>query len=185
MMQFKAMIMDQKSMERSITRISHEIIEKNKGVADVVLVGIQTRGVPLAHRIAERIAVIEGVRLPVGELDMTRYRDDLDLTKTAPEGKPTRIPFAIDDRVVVLLDDVIYTGRTVRGAMEALFRMGRPRMIQLGVMVDRGHRELPIRADFVGKNVPTSRLETVKVRYTELDGSEDVTIHEKLKSGNL
>ncbi|OPL08015.1 MAG: transcriptional regulator [delta proteobacterium ML8_F1] len=182
-MQYKAMIMDQKSMERSITRISHEIIEKNKGIGDVVLVGIQTRGVPLARRIAQRIQAIEGVDLPVGELDMTLYRDDLHSDPSKYQSK-TRIPFEIDARIVVLLDDVIYTGRTVRGAMEALFRMGRPRMIQLGVMVDRGHRELPIRADFVGKNVPTSRLEVVKVRYAELDGFEDVAIYDKQKSGN-
>ena len=178
-MEFKALILDKKAMERSIKRIAHEIIERNKGIGDVVLVGVRTRGVPLAERIAEMIETIEGKTVKVGMLDITLYRDDLSTIDTHPRLNDTNIDFPIDDMNVVVIDDVIYTGRTTRAAMDAIFAIGRPQSIQLGVLVDRGHRELPIRADFVGKNVPTSKKEVIKVRLLEVDKTDEVVIYEK------
>ena len=178
-MEFKALIMDKKAMDRSIKRIAHEIIERNKGVENVVLIGVKTRGVPLAERIALMIESIEGVRIPTGTLDITLYRDDLTKIDVNPQINETAIDFSIDDKTVVILDDVIYTGRTTRAAMDAIFAIGRPGSIQLGVLVDRGHRELPIRADFIGKNVPTSRKEVIKVRFSETDKSDEVAIYTK------
>ena len=179
LMELKAIILDEKALNRSITRISHEIIERNKGVKDVVLIGIETRGVPLAHRIAKKIEEIEGDKVLVDTLDITLYRDDLSLISSDPVVKNTGSLCDIDGKAVVLIDDVIYTGRTVRAAMDAVFEMGRPAVIQLGVLIDRGHRELPIRADFVGKNVPTSKQEVIKVRLVETDDVNEVDIYQK------
>jgi len=176
-MQFKAKIMDESAMNRSIKRLAHEIIEHNKGVESVVLVGILSRGVPLAERIAEMIEQIEGVRVPVGSLDITFYRDDLTEIKSEPVVRSNQIPFDINHHNLVLVDDVIYTGRTVRAALDALMDVGRPITIQLAVLVDRGHRELPIRPDYVGKNVPTSRKEIIGVKLEEIDGMNEVVIH--------
>jgi len=178
-MEFKALLLDSKAMNRSIMRVSHEIIEKNKGVKDVVLIGIQTRGVPLAQRISDKIEEIEGKKVPFGTLDITLYRDDLTKLGDGPIVKETKIDFSLDDKTVILIDDVIYTGRTVRAAMDAIFEKGRPKSIQLGVLVDRGHRELPIRADFIGKNVPTSLKEVIKVRLSEIDNVDEVVIYKK------
>lgn len=178
-MEFKALIMDKKAMDRSIKRIAHEIIERNKGVEEVVLIGVRTRGVPLAERIAQMIESIEGVKVPTGILDITLYRDDLTMIDANPQINATDIPFSIDGKTVVILDDVIYTGRTTRAAMDAIFAIGRPDSIQLGVLVDRGHRELPIRADFIGKNVPTSRKEVIKVRFSENDKADEVAIYKR------
>ena len=160
---------------RALTRMAHEIVERNAGCSDLVLVGIRTRGVPLAHRIARLIRDFEGVSVPVGELDVTLYRDDLAGRVKAPSG-PTALPMDVRGRVVVLVDDVLFTGRTIRAAMDALVDFGRPRAIQLLVLIDRGHRELPIRADFVGKNVPTARGELVQVRVKEVDGRDEVVL---------
>ena len=169
-------IMTADEVRRAVIRISHEIVEKQAGTEGLVLVGIQRRGVPLAHRIAEAIREHEGVSIPVGALDITFYRDDLSLVAQQPVVKGTQIPFDLNGRTVVLVDDVLYTGRTIRAAMDALIDFGRPRAIRLAVLVDRGHRELPIRADHVGKNVPTSREETVKVMLEETDGEDGVDI---------
>lgn len=175
----KAVVLDEKAVQRALTRIAHEIIERNKGIEDCVLVGIKTRGIYLAQRLAERIERIEGEQLPVGDLDITLYRDDLTVqTENAePEVKGSSLPVDIAEKKVILVDDVLYTGRTVRAAMDALVDMGRPSQIQLAVLVDRGHRELPIRADFIGKNIPTSRLEKIVVELSETDGGDKVTIH--------
>ncbi len=169
-------IMTAEEIRRAATRISHEIVEKQAGTAGLVLVGIQRRGVPLAQRIADAILEHEGVRVPVGALDITFYRDDLSLIAQSPIVKGTDLPFDINGRTVVLVDDVLYTGRTVRAAMDALVDFGRPQAIRLAVLVDRGHRELPIRADHVGKNVPTSREEIVRVHLEEIDGEDAVEI---------
>lgn len=174
----KAQIMDKEAIRRAITRIAHEIIERNKGTADLVLVGVRRRGVPLACRLAERIREIEGREVPVGILDITLYRDDLSTLATQPVVHSTEVPFPIDGKKVVLVDDVIFTGRTVRAALDALVDLGRPRLIQLAVLVDRGHRELPIRPDYVGKNVPTSSREVVAVNLIEIDGQDMVQIME-------
>lgn len=174
----KAVLMDAEAIRRALTRISHEIVEKNKGVADVILVGIRTRGVPIAERLAEAIERIEGVRPPVGVLDITLYRDDLSTLAYQPVVGPTELPVDITGKIVVLVDDVLYTGRTIRAALDALIDMGRPISIQLAVLIDRGHRELPIRADFVGKNVPTSSHESVSVQLAGIDGEEKVVIRE-------
>ncbi|WP_372727040.1 bifunctional pyr operon transcriptional regulator/uracil phosphoribosyltransferase PyrR [Nocardioides sp.] len=170
-------VLDARDITRALTRISHEILERNKGADDLVLLGIPSRGVPLAQRIAERIASVEGYDVPVGSLDVTMYRDDLRL-KPARALMPTQIPTGgIDDKTVVLVDDVLFSGRTIRSALDALNDLGRPRAVRLAVLVDRGHRELPIRADFVGKNLPTSLVEKVRVTLAGIDDVDAVTIH--------
>ncbi len=179
-MKTKARLMDEKAMERAVTRIAHEILERNHGVAHLVLVGVKTRGVPFAKRIAEKIEQIEGVEISVEMLDITLYRDDL----TEVDEQPTvnqAVNFDVRGKDVVLFDDVIYTGRTVRAALDALVDHGRPRSIQLAVLIDRGHRELPIRPDYVGKNAPTSRNEVISVKFMESDQEDSVTILEKEK----
>ena len=173
----KAQVLDAAALDRALTRIAHEIIEKNGGAKDIAFVGLRTRGVTLARRLATKIAAIDGASLPVGTLDITLYRDDLDL-RGAPVVRGTDIPFTIKDKTVVLVDDVLFTGRTIRAALDALIDLGRPKMIQLAILIDRGHRELPIRPDYVGKNLPTSRRETVAVRLTEHDGEDRVVIEE-------
>ena len=177
-MNIKAVIMDQKAIGRAITRISNEIIERNKGVKDVVLVGIKTRGVPFAQRIADKIEEIEGVKVPNYHLDITLYRDDLKEIGYMPNVNE-EFQGVIDDKIVVLTDDVIYTGRTVRAALDALIHKGRPQKVQLAVLVDRGHREFPIRPDYVGKNVPTSKNEIVGVEFIETDKNDSVVIKER------
>lgn len=169
-------IMTAEEIRRATTRISHEIVEKQAGTAGLALVGIQRRGVPLARRIADAIAEHEGVRVPVGALDITFYRDDLSLVAQQPVVKGTDLPFDLNGSTVVLVDDVLYTGRTIRAAMDALVDFGRPQAIRLAVLVDRGHRELPIRPDFVGKNLPTAADELVHVRLTETDGVDEVVL---------
>lgn len=169
-------IMTADEIRRATIRISHEIVEKQAGTAGLVLIGIQRRGVPLAHRIAEAIFEHEAVRLPVGALDITFYRDDLSLIAQQPIVKGTDLPFDLNGATIVLVDDVLYTGRTIRAAMDALVDFGRPQAIRLAVLVDRGHRELPIRADHVGKNVPTSREELVHVHLEETDAEDGVVI---------
>ncbi|HET7726029.1 MAG TPA: bifunctional pyr operon transcriptional regulator/uracil phosphoribosyltransferase PyrR [Candidatus Limnocylindrales bacterium] len=169
-------IMAAEDIRRAVTRISHEIIEKQAGTQGLALVGIQRRGVPLARRIADAIRENEGAELAVGALDITFYRDDLSLVAQQPIVKGTDLPFPIDARTIILVDDVLYTGRTIRAAMDALVDFGRPQAIRLAVLVDRGHRELPIRADHVGKNVPTSREELVRVQLEEIDGEDAVEI---------
>jgi pyrimidine operon attenuation protein/uracil phosphoribosyltransferase len=173
----KAEVMDAEAIDRALTRIAHEILEANKGCGSVGLAGIMTRGAVLAQRLAERIRRIEGVEVPVGSLDISFYRDDV-ATRLSPEVHRTDIPFDVEGRTVVLVDDVLYTGRTIRAAMDAIMDYGRPAAIQLAVLVDRGHRELPIRADYVGKNVPTARKERVKVLLTETDGRDAAVILE-------
>lgn len=174
----KAEIMDAEAIRRSLIRIAHEIVEKNKGLADVVLIGVQRRGVPMAERLAKFLAEIENQEVPVGELDITLYRDDLTLKSDQPIVGKTHIPFDISGKKVILVDDVLYTGRTVRAALDALMDLGRPKSIEVVVMIDRGHRELPIRADYVGKNVPTSSKEVIHVKLVEVDGVEQVVISE-------
>jgi len=173
-------VLDADRISRSLTRIAHEIIERNRGVDDLALVGIRTRGVPLAKRLAQILRDISHHEVPTGALDITLYRDDL--MRTAVGAQPlirkTEIPFSIDDKRILLVDDVLYTGRTIRAALDALIEFGRPQAIQLIVRVDRGHRELPIKADYVGKNVPTSLSESVQVRLTEIDGRDEVEIQE-------
>lgn len=172
----KACLMDEEAINRALTRISHEIIEKNKGVQDLALIGIQRRGVPLAKCIAEKIAQTEGVQVPIGILDITLYRDDLSMLADVPQINGTDIPFSIMGKKLVLVDDVIFTGRTVRAAIDAIMDCGRPRLIQLAVLIDRGHRELPIRADYVGKNVPTSLEEVIHVNVHAFDGEQNVLL---------
>jgi pyrimidine operon attenuation protein/uracil phosphoribosyltransferase len=171
----KAQVLDEAGLDRALTRIAHEILERNGGAKDVTFVGLRTRGVTLAQRLAAKIAAIDGTTLPVGTLDITLYRDDLDM-RGAPVIRGTDIPFSIKNKTVVLVDDVLYTGRTIRAALDALIDLGRPGMIQLAILVDRGHRELPIRPDYIGKNLPTSRRETVAVRLREHDGEDRVVI---------
>ncbi len=175
----KALILDRAGIDRALTRIAHEIVEKNKGAKELGLIGIQRGGVHLAKRLAARIAAIENVEVPVGSLDITMYRDDLATRKSQPVPQATDIAFDIQDRVIVLVDDVLYTGRTIRAAMNSIMDYGRPRRIQLAVLVDRGHRELPVRADFVGKNLPTSARELVEVMLAEDGGEEKVVIREE------
>jgi pyrimidine operon attenuation protein/uracil phosphoribosyltransferase len=177
----KSQIMDPSDVRRALSRIAHEIVESNRGTDDLVIVGIRTRGAPLADRIAKAIASFEGVDLPSGALDVTLYRDDVGLR--SPRGiESTTVPVDLDGRVVVLVDDVLYTGRTIRAAFDAVLDLGRPKAIRLAVLVDRGHRDLPIRADFVGKNLPTASDEAVKVHLEEIDGEDAVLIGE-LKDG--
>jgi pyrimidine operon attenuation protein/uracil phosphoribosyltransferase len=171
-------LLDGAEIRRALTRVAHEVLERNKGAADVLLVGIAARGDDLARRLAEEILRIEGAVVPVGVLDITFYRDDIGLRAEAPEVHETRIPFDITGKTVILVDDVLYTGRTIRAAMDALMDLGRPRAIQLGVLVDRGHRELPIRADYVGKNVPTRADDLVRVLVKEMDGADAVEVGE-------
>ncbi|MDP8921423.1 MAG: bifunctional pyr operon transcriptional regulator/uracil phosphoribosyltransferase PyrR [Chloroflexota bacterium] len=168
-------LMSADDMRRALSRMAHEIVERNGGTANLALVGIRTRGVPLARRIGRLIAEFEGDAVPIGELDVTLYRDDLSRRVKLPAG-PTALPVDVDGRTVVIVDDVLYTGRSVRAAMDALIDYGRPRAIQLAVLVDRGHRELPIRADYVGKNVPTARSEVVVVNVSEVDGRDEVVL---------
>jgi pyrimidine operon attenuation protein/uracil phosphoribosyltransferase len=172
--QQKAQVMDKDDIRRALTRIAHEIIERNKGAERLAIVGIRRKGVPLAERLAKLINNIEGIRVPVGALDITLYRDDI-MTRQHAVGQ-TEIDFDVNDRTIILVDEVIYTGRTVRCALDALMDIGRPAAIQLAVLVDRGHRELPIRPDFVGKNLPTSRRETVDVHLEEIEGEDKVFI---------
>jgi pyrimidine operon attenuation protein/uracil phosphoribosyltransferase len=179
----KAILMDAAMIDRALTRIAHEILEKNKGLADLYLIGIQRRGVPLAERIAAKIGAIEGVAPQVGILDITFYRDDLSMLAEHPVINNTSLPFVIQDKKLVLVDDVLYTGRTCRAAIEALFDLGRPSQIQLAILIDRGHRELPIRADYTGKNVPTSRSEVVHVMLQEVDGQDGVVLSELEQKG--
>ncbi|HEX9821275.1 MAG TPA: bifunctional pyr operon transcriptional regulator/uracil phosphoribosyltransferase PyrR [Methylomirabilota bacterium] len=173
----KAQVLDDAALDRALTRIAHEILEKNGGAKDLAFVGLRTRGVTLARRLAAKIAAIDGATLPVGTLDITLYRDDLDM-RGAPVIRGTDIPFSIKNKTVVLVDDVLYTGRTIRAALDALIDLGRPGMIQLAILIDRGHRELPIRPDFIGKNLPTSKRESVAVRLREHDGEDRVVIEE-------
>jgi pyrimidine operon attenuation protein/uracil phosphoribosyltransferase len=178
-MKEKAIVLDRETITRSLVRIAHEIVEKNKGIADVCLVGIRTRGVFLAQRLAEYIRNIENKVVPVGTLDITLYRDDLTLIAAQPIVHKTEISFDLEGKNIVLVDDVLYSGRTIRCAMDALIDLGRPKTIQLAVLIDRGHRELPIRPDYVGKNIPTAKNETVEVRLVEKDGKDEVIIVEQ------
>ncbi|MBK5297855.1 MAG: bifunctional pyr operon transcriptional regulator/uracil phosphoribosyltransferase PyrR [Vicinamibacteria bacterium] len=171
-------VMDADRIQRSLTRIAHEIVERNSAIDEIAIVGIRERGVPLARRLAKRLHEITGHQVPTGALDITLYRDDLMRHAVGPQPvvRSTDILFNIDDRLILLVDDVLYTGRTIRAALDALIDFGRPKAIQLAVLIDRGHRELPIKADYVGKNVPTSRRESVQVRLEEVDGHDDVLI---------
>jgi pyrimidine operon attenuation protein/uracil phosphoribosyltransferase len=173
-----SVVLDADRMARSLARIAHEILERNRGIDEIAFVGIRTRGVPLARRIAKFIQDTSGHEVPTGSLDITLYRDDLMRTPVGPQPvvRRTEIPFSIDDKRILLVDDVLYTGRTIRAALDALIDFGRPKAIQLIVLVDRGHRELPIKADYVGKNVPTSASESVQVHLTEIDGRDEVEI---------
>ena len=173
----KAQVLDATALDRALTRIAHEILERNGGAKDLAFVGLRTRGVTLAQRLTAKIAAIDGTTLPVGTLDITLYRDDLDM-RGAPVIRGTDIPFSIKNKTVILIDDVLFTGRTIRAALDALIDLGRPKMIQLAILVDRGHRELPIRPDYIGKNLPTSKRESVAVRLREHDGEDRVVIEE-------
>ena len=178
-MKFKARIMSSEDIDRALIRLSHQIIEKNNGVNNLCLIGIKTRGVPLAERIAANIKRIENVAVEVGQLDITLYRDDLSKVNSDPIVNSTNIPFSIEKKIVVLVDDVIFTGRTARAALDALMSLGRPAKIQLCELIDRGHSELPIKANYVGKNIPTSLSEVVMVQLVEIDGVSSVVINEK------
>ncbi len=173
-----AIVMDADRLSRSLARIAHEILERNRGMDDLALVGIRSRGVPSAARIARELKTIAGADVPTGALDITLYRDDLMRHAVGPQPviRRTEIPFSIDDKVILLVDDVLYTGRTIRAALDALIDFGRPRAIQLVALVDRGHRELPIRADYVGRNIPTSQQQSVQVRLVEIDGRDEVEV---------
>lgn len=177
-MNLKAVILDEKGIMRTLTRIAHEIIEKNKGIEDLVFIGIKRRGVPIAERLAKNILEIEGKNIPVGSVDITFYRDDLSLLEEKPANKTISLGVDVKGKKVILVDDVIYTGRTARAAIDAVIDAGRPQMIQLASLVDRGHRELPIRADYVGKNIPTSKNEIISVELLEIDGLDQVKIYE-------
>ena len=172
-------VMDADRMSRTLSRIAHEILERNRGLEEMALIGIRARGVPIAARIAKHLRELAGVDVPTGSLDITLYRDDLGRQTTSrpqPVIRRTDIPFSLDDRLILLVDDVLYTGRTIRAALDALIDFGRPRAIQLIVLIDRGHRELPIRADYVGRNIPTSRQQSVQVRLSEIDGRDEVEV---------
>jgi len=173
-----AIVMDADRVSRSLTRIAHEILERNRGVENLALVGIRARGVPIAERLAAALKGLTGIDVPTGALDITLYRDDLMRHAVGPQPviRRTEIPFSIDDRLILLVDDVLYTGRTIRAALDALIDFGRPKAIQLVALVDRGHRELPIRADYVGRNIPTSQQQSVQVRLAELDGRDEVEV---------
>lgn len=175
-MKVKSQILDQSAIERAIRRMAHEIVEQNKGLDNIYLVGIRSRGVPLAHRLAEYLKQIEDTSVPVGVIDITLYRDDLSTISHQPVLKGSELDFEIEDANIILVDDVLYTGRTVRAAFDALLDFGRPRKIQLCVLIDRGHRELPIKANYVGKNVPTAQNEIIKVSFAETDGEDSVKI---------
>lgn len=192
MQQTELVLMDDTAIRRALTRIAHEILERNKGFEDCVLIGIRTRGIHLARRVAEKIVEIEGANVPIGEVDVTRYRDDRTisapphvtaLSEEAAALEAGRQSLVVHKKKVILFDDVLYTGRTVRAAMDALMDLGRPQSIQLAVLVDRGHRELPIRPDYVGKNVPTSRMESIEVHLTESDGADQVLITGQRRQG--
>jgi len=178
----KATILTKEEIDRAITRISHEILEKNKGSRDLAIVGIRTRGYVLAERVVQSINRIDGAKVPVGGLDITLYRDDLSVISEQPVIHKTEIDFDIESKNIILVDDVLYTGRTIRCALDALIDFGRPRSIQLAVLIDRGHRELPIRADYVGKNLPTSQKELVQVKLEETDGEEDSVFIEEAQN---
>jgi len=176
-MEFKSVLLDEKAIERTLTRVAHEIVEKNKGIENIILVGIKRRGVPIAERIALLIEKFEGIKVPVSSVDITLYRDDL----TSIDNQPVlnnNLEIDVRGKKIILVDDVLYTGRTARAAIEALIDNGRPQMIQLAVLVDRGHRELPIRADYVGKNIPTSGKEMISVELLEIDDKDSVSIYE-------
>lgn len=170
---------DESGINRALTRIAHEILEKNKGIDDLVLIGVKTRGIYLAGRLREKISEIEGHEVPLGELDITLYRDDLSEKGNEAFIKGTQISFDVKDKIVILVDDVLFTGRTIRAALDAIIDIGRPRLIQLAVLVDRGHREFPIRADYIGKNIPTSRQEVILVKLKEIDDIDQVIIKQK------
>ena len=170
-------------IKRALSRIAHEIVERNKGAEDIVLVGLRTRGVPLAQRMIDMIQHLEGIPVPIGALDIALYRDDISPPELEPTLQTTDISIDITDKHIVLVDDVLYTGRSIRAAMDALIDLGRPKSIQLAVLIDRGHRELPVRADYVGKNIPSSRDEEIRVRLEEIDGMDEVTIR-NLPVGN-
>src|SRR5690625_4501992 len=175
----KTILMDQPAMERALTRIAHEIVERNKGGENLVLVGVKTRGAPISKRLQSKIKEIENITVPVGELDITLYRDDLKKVTADPQLNDTKIDMNVNGKKVILIDDVLYTGRTVRAAMDAVMDVGRPSQVQLGVLIDRGYRELPIRADYDGKNIPTSKEEIIVVHLEEIDGQDEVGIYEK------
>ncbi|MXY59286.1 MAG: bifunctional pyr operon transcriptional regulator/uracil phosphoribosyltransferase PyrR [Chloroflexi bacterium] len=175
------LILTGEEMRRALTRIAHEVVESNKGLDGLILVGIRRRGVPLARRIADAVTSFEDASVPVGALDINLYRDDL-TSRPQPLVRPTELPSGIEGKAVVLVDDVLFTGRTIRAALNALMDLGRPRIVQLAVLVDRGHHEFPIRADYVGKNVPTSLNEIVEVRVAEIDGVEEVALVERVKA---
>ncbi len=177
----KAVIMNSGEMTRAVKRMAHEIIEANKGVENLVLLGIQRRGVPLAERLGEALKQVEGAEVPHGSLDITFYRDDLSKLGPTPQVATTEMPFDVNEKIIILVDDVLYTGRTVRAALDVIMDWGRPQAIRLAVLVDRGHRELPIRPDFVGKNVPTSQREVIKVKLQEVDGVEEVVVGEVVR----
>lgn len=178
-MKKKAQILDREQIRRALTRISHEIVESNRGTDDLILVGIHTRGVPLAKRLAAMIKEFEGVDIPVGVVDISLYRDDLSVVADQPIVNKTSVPVSVEDKIVVMVDDVLYTGRTARAGLDAIMDLGRPQRVQLAVLIDRGHRELPIRADYVGKNLPTSTKEVVAVQLHEVDEDECVMILEE------
>ena len=182
-MKEKKRLLDAAQMKRTLQRMAIEIVEKCRGTEDLVIIGIRSRGVPLAESIAEQIGKTEEVEVPVGILDITLYRDDLTTVAPQPVVKPTKLPHSIDDKIVVLVDDVLYTGRTVRAALDALVDFGRPRTVQLAVLIDRGHRELPVHADVVGRHVPTDRSEVIKVKVKDIDGDDEVLIMERHEDG--
>lgn len=175
-LQEKAQILDAEGIRRALTRIAHEVLERNKGTQDLALIGVRRRGVPLAQRLVTRIREIEGTTVPMGMIDITLYRDDLSQLGYHPVLRRTEVPFSINGKKIILVDDVLFTGRTIRAALDAIIDLGRPELIQLAVLVDRGHRELPIRADYVGKNVPTSKHEIISVMLKEVDGIDQVVI---------
>jgi len=177
-MEFKSVLLDEKAINRTLTRVAHEIIEKNKGIENIIFVGIRRRGVPIAERIALLIEEIEGIKLPVSSVDITLYRDDLTSIDNQPVLNDVSLAMDVRGKKIILVDDVLYTGRTARAAIDAIIDKGRPQMIQLAVLVDRGHRELPIRADYVGKNIPTSGKEIISVELLEIDEKDSVSIYE-------